>query len=150
MTEAWFTMTIRAVESSSLSRCDQRRQSLPPAETDRPDQTQEMDIRRDSWAAKKTSGAGSFQPTSLQWSGWSRQLLLRQGWLQGTNCVMMHDDDYDTDLWCCFYPRRTRKCSISSMLFEEIVVFKGMIKCECEQTKSFLQMCLSIMKDMSH
>jgi len=50
MTEAQFTMTAHVAESSSLSRCDQHRQSLPPAQIDKPDQTQEMDITRDSWA----------------------------------------------------------------------------------------------------
>lgn len=51
MTEAQFTMTIHAVESSSLGRCDQWRQSLPPAQIDKSDQTQEMDITRDRGAA---------------------------------------------------------------------------------------------------
>ncbi|CAK6951635.1 Hypothetical predicted protein [Scomber scombrus] len=51
MTEAQFTMTIHAVESSSLGRCDQQRQCLPPAQIDKPDQTQEMDITGDSRAA---------------------------------------------------------------------------------------------------
>lgn len=37
---------------------------------------------------QETNGAGSFQPVSLQWTGWSRQLLLRQGCLQSTNCVV--------------------------------------------------------------
>lgn len=50
MTEAQFTMTIHAVESSSLGRCDQRRQCLPLAQIDKPDQTQEMDITGDSRA----------------------------------------------------------------------------------------------------
>lgn len=39
---------------------------------------------------QETTGAGSFQPASLQWTGLSRQLLLRQGWLQSTNCVMQY------------------------------------------------------------
>lgn len=51
MTEAQFTMTIHAVESSSLGRCDQWRHCLPPAQIDKPDQTPEMDITRDSGAA---------------------------------------------------------------------------------------------------
>lgn len=51
MTEAEFTMTIHAVESSSLGRCDQWRQSLPLAQIDKSDQTQEMDITRDRGAA---------------------------------------------------------------------------------------------------
>lgn len=38
---------------------------------------------------QETSGAGSFQPVSLQWTGWYRQLLLGKGWLQSTNCVML-------------------------------------------------------------
>lgn len=51
MTEAQFTMSIHAVESSFLGRCDQQRQCLPLAQIDKPDQTQEMDITRDSWTA---------------------------------------------------------------------------------------------------
>lgn len=35
----------------SFGRCDQWRQCLPPAQIDKPDRTQEMDITRDSWAA---------------------------------------------------------------------------------------------------
>lgn len=53
MTEAQFTMTIHDAESSSLNRCDQQRQRLPPAQIDKPDQTWEMDITEDSWAAGK-------------------------------------------------------------------------------------------------
>ena len=51
LTEAQFTMTIHAADSCSLGRCDQQRQCLPPAQIDKPDQTHEMDITKDSWAA---------------------------------------------------------------------------------------------------
>ncbi|KAK5622581.1 hypothetical protein CRENBAI_001093 [Crenichthys baileyi] len=53
MTQTQFTVTVPIAESSSVSRCDQQRQSLPQAQIDKPEQTQEMDITGDSWAAGK-------------------------------------------------------------------------------------------------
>lgn len=53
MTQTQFTVTVPIAESSSVSRCDQQRQSLPQAQIDNRDQTQEMDITGDSWAAGK-------------------------------------------------------------------------------------------------
>lgn len=54
MTEAQFPVTVHAAESKSLGRCDQRRHRPPPptpAQIDKPDQTQKMDITRDRRAA---------------------------------------------------------------------------------------------------
>lgn len=73
---------------------------------------------------QETSGAGSFQPASLQRTGWSRQLRLRQGWLQSTNCVMQYRmtimiqfpgvKNYCKQLGCLILPEQNKtKCELS-------------------------------------
>lgn len=62
MTEAQFAVTAHAAESKSLGRCDQRRHHLapPPAQIDKPGQTQKIDITRDSGAAGAAAARAVF------------------------------------------------------------------------------------------
>lgn len=66
-----------AADIYSLDRYNQRRQCLQAAQIDRPGQTHKM-ISQETAELQETIRAGSFLPASLQWTGSSRQLVLRQ------------------------------------------------------------------------